>query len=456
MKKKRKNKSMYLLLMLLLLASAGFATYAIYKTSARGSANVTAANWIVKVTANGSTVNVTGGANNINLGECAIHLAPGSSCTIPFTVDMTESEVNSILTVGIGSGIDASTLALMSEAGLSLKISDGTNEGYAYALNYGTTKVLNLVIDWEAGLEDDDNKASADVALSKTVGTLTIPVNMIIKQYNGEIYTKYNSSQEVYFDPTKSDQSECNDTVHTGATCMRWRVITINDEISDSTITLQLDHNLVNKVAWNTSGNNNDGPVTVLQSLANATSTWTNVDSLNYTYDTTTSAKNYGVLSCTNGVCDITKNNTTTTITGTTGANAIPPLKARLITGEEVAAITRTQTSGGNTIADNWSLATQDWFYFSNTGYKIGTQTSGEGNTNLSWLIENTTAYSSSGATSNGTNNSGYWTLSPCSSTGAFNVSSYDGNLSNNSVYIGSDYYYGARPVITIPKSKIQ
>ena len=183
--KKKKSKSMYLVLTLLLLLVAGFTTYAIYKTSATGTANVSAANWIVKVTANNTTTNVTGGASNISLGTCPNLLSPGSSCTIPFTVDMTESEVDSILTVGIGNSIDASTLTLMNEAGLSLKISDGINIQNAYTLNYGTTKTLNLVIDWEAGEETDDEKASADVALSKTVGTLSIPVNMIVRQYNG-------------------------------------------------------------------------------------------------------------------------------------------------------------------------------------------------------------------------------------------------------------------------------
>ena len=583
MKKKRKNKSMYLVLMLLLLASAGFATYAIYKTSARGTANVTAANWVVKVIANSTTTNVTGGASNINLGVCPNLLSPGSSCTIPFTVDMTESEVDSILTVGIGNGINQDTLALMNEAGLSLKISDETNEGYAYVLNYGTTKVLNLVIDWEAGSEDDDNKASADVALSKTVGTLTIPVNMTVRQFNGLTRTvtfnkntedsnietpasqtvtdggtistipdlnsesvvfigwytsptggvkltsstpiiedvtyyahygvlrtvtfnthggssvspisigegrtisslptstksgyelvgwfteeeggtklttsteinndityharwqvkTYALSEEVYFDPTKSDQSECNDTDHTGETCMRWRVIETNDSTSASTIKLQLDHNLVNMTRWSKTDSNNDGPAKVLEDLASSTSTWTNVEPLNYTYDTSAFTQNYGTLSCTSGTCKKKK----------TGEK-IYNVKARIITGDEVAAITRTQTDG-TTIADNWSLANQDTFYFSRYDKVIGTNDDGEGNKNLSWLIENTRINSWSGATSNGTNNEGYWTLSPLSTDASFAFFVYSrGDFNFNYVYHGSAY--GARPVITIPKTKIQ
>ena len=72
--KKRKNRKSKYLLLLLLLVGAGFTTYALYKTSRSGSANVTAANWVVKVIANNTTTNVTGGANNINLGECATHI----------------------------------------------------------------------------------------------------------------------------------------------------------------------------------------------------------------------------------------------------------------------------------------------------------------------------------------------------------------------------------------------
>ena len=468
--KKKKSKSMYLVLTLLLLLVAGFTTYAIYKTSARGTANVSAANWIVKVTADSTTTNVTGGNNNIALGACATHLAPGGSCTVPFTVDMTDSEVDSIVSVEVGTGIAQETLDLMDDAGITLKISDGITEGYSYVLPYGTTKVLNLVIDWEAGEETDDEKASADVAISKIVGGLTIPVNMIVKQYNGggespaPTYTSYTLGDDVYFDPV-SNQTTCTENefsesnvVNGTSNCMKWRVMTVGDDASNSTITLQLDHNLVNKVAWNTSGSNNDGPVTVLQSLANATSTWANVETLNYTYDTTTSAENYGVLSCTNGVCNITKNNATTTITGTTGENAIPPLKARLITGEEVAAITKTQNSDETTIAANWTLANQTTFYFSRDNKVIGTKTTGEGNTNLKWLIENTyPSTSPSGATAYAydSGNYGYWSLSPYRSNTSYSYYvNYDGDF-----YIGivdSDSLYGARPVITIPKSKIQ
>ena len=595
--KKKKSKSMYLVLTFLLLLVAGFTTYAIYKTSATGTANVSAANWVVKVTANSTTTNVTGGSNNINLGVCATHLAPGSSCTIPFTVDMTESEVDSILTVGIGNGINQDTLALMNEAGLSLKISDGTSEGYAYALNYGTTKVLNLIIDWEAGDEDDDNKASADVALSKTVGTLTIPVNMTVRQFNGltrtvtfnknsedsnietpssiqvtdggaisnipdlnsesvvfigwytsptggakltnttpiiddityyahygtyktvtfnthggsevspisvgegrsmsslpestktgyylvgwfteeENGTKlttstiidsdieyhaqwrvnpvYTVGQAVYFDPTKSDQTECNDIDHTGATCMRWRVISVGDTANNSTVNLQLDHNLINTTRWNETKKSYDGPITVFTSLANETAAWENVSLLNYTYDTTAvSPGNYGILTCTNGSCTV-NGSSTPIVTG---------LKARMITGEEVAAITSTQPNVGSD-AKYWTLASDVGFYFSNNGYKIGTKnTSGAGNTNLSWLIENTLVNSNSGATSNGTDNHGYWTLSPRISqmtdqvyvvreSGSIGSAKISDTYTNN-VNTSSDYY-GIRPVITIPKSKLQ
>ena len=457
-----KNKKFWFAAMLFIILGigSGVGTYAIYKLSAGGTASVNTADFAISV--NGSEISENSQTfslsslnwtNTLGTQVATGKIAPGSTATLPLTIDATGSEMDVDYIVKV-EGFEGLTAVIDGVSGLT---KTGT---ILYSIETNAmVKQMNVVLTWSGASNDEASKNSSDLGLKNQHQTITIIVTAFQHLTTPQTVTypsNYAYGDLIYFDPTSGDTACSNTTLTTNdPTCMKWRVIgqdTYN-------VNLQLDHNIVNKVAWNTTGYNKDGPVTVLQSLANATSGWANVDSLNYTYDTTTSTpNNYGVLSCTNGVCDITKNNTSTTITGTTGANAIPPLKARLITGEEVAAITSEQTPGDDTRADTWSLATQNNFYFSNKNFITGTQTSGTGNTNLSWLVENTTSYSSSGATSNssyGTDNIGYWTLSP-RSTGAysaFHVNRTGGLLSNS---VNNDSDYGARPVITIPKSKIK
>ncbi|MBE6144895.1 MAG: prepilin-type N-terminal cleavage/methylation domain-containing protein [Firmicutes bacterium] len=51
----------------------------------------------------------------------------------------------------------------------------------------------------------------------------------------------------------------------------------------DNKVTLIMDRNIGNAVEWNTSGNNADGPITVLNYLESQTSNWTNIAAKDYT-----------------------------------------------------------------------------------------------------------------------------------------------------------------------------
>ena len=283
--------------------------------------------------------------------------------------------------------------------------------------------------------------------VTKSNGTITLT-----KGEPAPTYTAYTMGQLLQYDPVN------NTSCTTGDTCYKWRVITVGDTTSNSTITLQMDHNLVNLSAWvtqtdyndnvNWSGNqNHKGPITALKALEIATSTWDNSLKLNYTYDTslggTNTGHNYGTLSCANGACTVA------------GSQITSNLKARMITGEEISALTVAAGAASDTIAYNWNVANNNLYYFSSTDYVIGTETYETGSTALSWLIENTGADVSSGATANtyGNTNYGYWTLSPNASisTSAWYVTS-DGRLSD-SEDVDPDDYHGTRPVITLPKS---
>ena len=289
---------------------------------------------------------------------------------------------------------------------------------------------------------------------TKITSSTTMPDNDVTYYAHWIQNVKYTLGQLVYFDPV--NMNNCNastfnlNAIKNGtSTCYKWRVITTDDTTSKTNITIQLDHCLStsqwtsksdynNDTNYGEFGNSNKGPITVLKSLETATSSWNNSLKLNYTYDTSAATNNYGTLSCTNGKC-IVKGNTLTT-----------NLKARMITAEEVAAMTKTIDS-----SFSWTLASDNQYFFSNSNYKIGTITSGTGNTDLKWLIENTSEDTSSGATNNvySTNIYGYWTLSPIS--GYSNVAWYmsgSGYIGHNAVNSAN---FGVRPVITISKSAL-
>ena len=150
----------------------------------------------------------------------------------------------------------------------------------------------------------------------------------------------------------------------------------INVQVNDSTnydfyvikdtgtkLTLIMDRNLGNKVAWaskadynddanyGSSGNNNKGPITALKYLNSQTSDWDNIDAItSYKYDNnlngTTNTYGYQKLEITNGVEKLTSQdgNIVTKIEGIA--------KARLITYEEVTAL---KTANSNT--------TPTWLY---------------------------------------------------------------------------------------------
>ena len=267
----------------------------------------------------------------------------------------------------------------------------------------------------------------------------------------------YDSGDVIKYDPVE------NKLCTSGDTCYKWRVITVGDTLTNETITLQLDHNLLNTGYWvyktdynddenyGSYGKNDKGPITALKSLETLTAEWDDSLKLNFTYDTSQATNNYGILSCTNGACTVAGNQITSN------------LKARMITGEEVKALTKAAGAESGTNVDNWTLQADNTkrYYFSNLSYDLGTKTAvleGKiGSTSLAWLVENTLNYEDSGSTSNTystSTNQGYWTMSPFSnnSSSAWNISYY-GFFEQKTVNTSN---IGVRPVITISKSALQ
>ena len=178
---------------------------------------------------------------------------------------------------------------------------------------------------------------------------------------------------------------------------------------------------------WYSSSTSSHGPVNALTSLRSATSSWTRVPLLNYTYDSTGASANYGILNCVDGTCTFKE-------------TSLDNMRARLITGEEVKAITQT----ASTAADSWTPASgySSYYYYTSST-----------NQELAWLIENTTADSTYGSTNNiyGSNSTEYWTLSPVSNYSSQVWSVHYKHLNNSNISFSN----GVRPVITVPKSDL-
>lgn len=256
------------------------------------------------------------------------------------------------------------------------------------------------------------------------------------------VYEAYAAGDLVYFDPVT--KNTCNADTYNGTnTCYKWRVIETEDNDSKTDITIQLDHNIINTVIWAPT-DISTGPVTALEALNASTALWRRVANLNYTYDTMSTYTNYRQLECIDGYCLLN------------GVGVDGTAKARIITGEEITKITNTKVTDETAISKSWSIdsSVSNYYYFSRTNYITGTKTSGTGTTELSWLVENTYASTSSGATKNsyGATNYGYWTLSPISGHTSYAWHVYGGGCLNYGAVIGDEYNFGIRPVITIPK----
>ena len=180
------RKIKYLILPILLVLSFTV-TYALYTSSSSGNSSVQAANFVVTLVTNNNTIDITNGSQNINFGSCE-DFKPGDSCEIPFRIDATNTEVDTVVTLEIGNIIGA-TEEQLDKSGISFKISDGINEGYSYNLRYGEYKNLSLIIDWELGNINDEEKPNSDLELSKIQNNIEIPVNIVARQVIGEKIT---------------------------------------------------------------------------------------------------------------------------------------------------------------------------------------------------------------------------------------------------------------------------
>ena len=257
----------------------------------------------------------------------------------------------------------------------------------------------------------------------------------------------------VYYDPVSTNTCNGNtysiEDIKAGtSTCYRWRIVS---QDPNNKYNVQLDHDLT------TSSFGTDytkGPDTILTTLATSTSNWSRVPLLNYRYDTrnsnnpfTNQLYGYGILTCTNGSCVASRSNTTIATN----------VRARVITVDEVVTLMNL-IAEPNAASQTWEHKTDIALYFSNASYKVGTTTGGEGDTSLSWLIENMTENANSGSTNNsfGNNTTYYWTMTPDNRYSSSTYYKYAINTVgsvNNIIRPNSNY--GLRPIIQLNESDL-
>ncbi len=249
------------------------------------------------------------------------------------------------------------------------------------------------------------------VIISGTVGVLASTIisstnvtyqNKTVKESLDELYSKatkyreYQNGDVVYYNPETNKRcsaKETNSQTGTKTECMKW--YTFNDDgANSSTVNMILDHNTTAGVAYN-STNVNTEPKEVETALTNDTKKW--------------------------------------------------KVEARLITTDEVTKIT------GNTSFNGATSTSDSWFYLDSNNQIQTAKT--QGASKYAWLFDYTNDCTKYGCNIADSNNDGYWTSTPVSSSDSFVWRvTRNGYLYNSTA---KSLGYGIRPVITISKNVI-
>ena len=452
MKENRKKTIRISILILILLIGIG---YAALKTTLKvdGTVNIDKATWDVhfenvEITEGSVTANPAPTSNNVDTTEINYTInftKPGDF--FEFTVDMVnkgtiDAMVNSVTNkaYNVTGTTEIETPTYLINA---VNYDDDIEIAPNHLLEAGESEKIKVRIEFKKDISVSDLPSSGDTS--------------IVFKFKGDYkqadensnprYKKYKSGDLVYFDPVSQDA--CNsDTFdltkinNNESTCYKFNVISSEKEY----VTIMLDHNIL----WTSPVlyNQTTAPDPTLQALADATSTWTKVEPLNYTYDVSGLSGSYGELNCVNGTCKISIDNTP----------RVTNLRARIITGEEIRQLTLDTGASDTSAAHDWSItsgANYTAFYFSNKKYTIGSNSTitNDGKTDLKWLVQNTSEDTDSEATDSVytiAHYNGYWTLSPyvaLSSNYAWRV------RPQGDMYSDGSSNSGIRPVIRIPKS---
>ena len=193
----KNKKSLLAIIVLLIVVGACVSTYAIYKSSASGTATATAAAWVVNV--NNSNI-VTSDTytfsaadivwDNSTSNAASGTIAPGSTGTITILIDADGTQVPVDYTVALGQVTYGSTTPytnVSNDAGFTVALKSGSpalTGTIAYSATEGEMeKIIQLQVTWTGTASDSDDKNAADVNLAAQ--NLQIPVTVTAAQHIG-------------------------------------------------------------------------------------------------------------------------------------------------------------------------------------------------------------------------------------------------------------------------------
>ena len=187
----KNKKSLLAIIVLLVVVGVSVSTYAIYKSSANGTATATAAAWVVKVnnanivtedeyTFSESDIVWDNSVSNAHAGT----IAPGSTGTIKIKIDADGTQVPVDYTVAIGTVTDG-TNNVSAAAGFTVTKATSSPD-LTGTIDYSATegemeKEITLQVTWTGTAADSDDKITADLGLASK--TLRIPVTVTATQH---------------------------------------------------------------------------------------------------------------------------------------------------------------------------------------------------------------------------------------------------------------------------------
>ena len=183
------NKKVLVVAVLLLLIAVSYTTYAIYKTSVAGNAEVTAATWAVEFKDGATTIEDTDtitftGAECTNAHVAEGKIAPGATCTKTITLDASGTEVDVAYTVSTGtvtaekggSAVPTTTITNANAFTATLSPANGT-----IPMTGSQTQELTLTVTW-AGTDDSETDTINGADTDLNGATITVPVTLVAKQ----------------------------------------------------------------------------------------------------------------------------------------------------------------------------------------------------------------------------------------------------------------------------------
>ena len=175
------NKKILIVAVLLLLIAVSYSTYAIYKSSASASDEISTAAWVVEVNTDDIVANNTFSLGNITWGSTRYGqngtIAPGDTGTVTILIDASGSEVG----VHYDVAIDPTALAALDNSNFTVAAHSGSSLSGNIAYGASMQATVTLDITW-TGVDDDTAGGANEKDVALQGQDITLPVTVTVTQ----------------------------------------------------------------------------------------------------------------------------------------------------------------------------------------------------------------------------------------------------------------------------------